>query len=218
LQAKEVDMPDGDRVHKGLGWKYQKAYKQICDGQFGGKVLAEEVVPAVWKDIQRAGDVPIELLREVAAQCQQIIDRRMFEQIDWQKELKRIDDLAQPMYADRRLKTLAVEACKEQLQDLRNGENPSNCHIELLTKYMWNVYVAQFSERVPLPPSHYKGVSREFVSGRLEVMRPHVKEQLLPYVESVYRHNTVHLARRPYQRSKEKPDYNIDTDISTVGA
>ena len=211
-------MPDGDRVHKGLGWKYQKTYKQICDGQFGGKDLAEEVVPAVWKDIQSAGDLPIQLLREVAAQCQQIIDRRMIEQIDWQKEFKLIDDRVQPMYTDRRLKTLAVEACKELLEDLRNGGNPSHCHIELLTKYMWNVYVAQFSERVPLLPVHYKGVSREFVDERLEVMRPYVKEQLLPYAESVYRQNTVHLARRPHQRSNERPNYNIDTDISTVGA
>lgn len=211
-------MPDGDRVHKGLGWKYQKTYKQVCDGQFGGKELAEEVVPAVWKDIQDGGDVPIQLLREVAAQCQQILDRRVFEQIDWQQEFMHVDDLAQPMYANRRLKTLAVEACKEQLQDLRNGGNPSDCHIELLTKYMWNVYVAQFSEKVPLSPSHYKGVSREFVSERLEVMKPYVKEQLLPYAERVYHQNTVHLTWRPRQHSKGKSNYDIDTDISTVGA
>ena len=113
LHTEEVDMPDGDIVHKGLAWKYQKAYKQICDGQFGGDGLAREVVPVVWKDIQNGGDKPIQLLAEVAKQCQQILDRqRMFGQIDWQKEFAQIDELAQPIYAERRLKTLAVEACK----------------------------------------------------------------------------------------------------------
>ena len=219
LHTEEVDMPDGDIVHKGLAWKYQKAYKQICDGQFGGDNLAGEVVPAVWKDIQNGGDEPIWLLAEVAKQCQQILDRqRMFGQIDWQKEFAQIDELAVSIYASQRLKTLAVEACKEQLQDLYNGGNPSNCHIELLTKYMWNVYVANFAEKVPLSPSHYKDVSREFVSERLEVMRPCVKEQLLPYAEKVYHCGTVHLDRPPHRRSRTKQSYDIDTDLSTVGA
>ena len=105
-------MPDGDIVHKRLAPKYQEIYKQICDGQFGGDDLAGKVVPAVWKDIQNGGDEPIWLLADVAKQCQQILDRRMFERVDWQKEFAQIDELAISIYASQRLKTLAVEACK----------------------------------------------------------------------------------------------------------
>jgi len=192
----------------------------MCDGQFGGDELAYKVVLAVWKEIQAGGDKLIQFLREVAKHYQQITERRIFEfeEIDWQKEFARIDGLAQPIYANRRLKTLAVEACKELLQDLQHGGNPSNCHIELLMKYECNVYTAQFAERVPLSPSHYQDVSREFVTERLEAMWPYVKGQLLKYAEQVYRHDSIHLARPPRRPSGKKRNYDIDTDLSTVGA
>lgn len=210
-------MPDGDKVHNGLTWKYQKVYKQLCDGQFGGKDLADDVVPAVWKDIQSGGDKPIQLLRVVAEQCQQILDRRMSEHIDWRAEFAKVDELAQPIYANRRLKNSAIEACKEQLQDLYNGGNPSNCYIELIVKYVWNVYVAQFEERVPLSPVHYRDVSREFVGERLEVMRPYVKEQLLEYAQKVYHQDTVNISRAPRRHPGAKRNYDAGTDLSTVG-
>lgn len=210
-------MPDGDKVHKGLGWKYQNAYKQVCDGQYGGEALAKEVASAVMKDIEHGGDVLLQLLQDVAAQCQQTIDRRMFEHIDWQRELQRVDELAQPLYTDRRMKALAVEACKEQLQELRHSGSPANYQIELLHKYMWNVYVAQFAERVPLTPAHYREVSRAFVGEQLAMMRPYVQEQLLSYVEQIYRQDTVHLRRKPRHPSQENSAIDIDTDLFTIG-
>lgn len=217
-------MPDGDIVHEGLARKYQETFKQLCYGQFGGAKLAERVVPAFWKDIQNGGDKPIQLLRVVAEQCQQLLDSCVFgpihqqEQIDWHKELVRIDELAQSIYTDRRFKTLAVEACKEMLQDLRNGGHPSNCHIGLLMKYMWNVYIAEFEARVPLSHFHDKYVNRELIGEKLEAMRPYVNEQLSQYAEQIYHHGTVHLVKPPRRRSRTKPNYNIDTDLSTVGA
>lgn len=218
----KVNMPDGDIVHDGLTRNYQESFKQLCDGQFGGDILAEKVSRAVWKDVQHGGEELIQFLRAVAEQCEHILDRYVFgpiyqqEQIDWQKEFTRVDELARPIHADRRFKTLAVEACKEQLEDLRHGGNPSNCHIELLMKYTWNIYIAQFEARVPLSPSCYKEVSGKFVSERLEMMRPYVKEELLRYVEQLYREGTV-LAKPPRRRSRTKPDYDIDTDLSTIG-
>lgn len=209
-------MPDGDRVHKGLTWKYQNPYKKVCDGQYGGEQLAYDVVSAVWKDIQQGGDKLLLLCQHVSEQCQHILSRSKAELIDWQHEHAQVDEIAQPIYTDRRLKALAIEACKEQLQDLRYGANPSNCYVEILRKYSWNVYIAQFEERVPLTPKHYQNVSREFVRGRLELMRPDVQERLLQYIKQTFREGTVHLARTPRQRIKQK--YTIDTDVFTVGA
>lgn len=210
-------MPDGDKVHEGLAWKYQKAYKQICDGQFGGRELASEVVAAVWKDVQKVGDKLIPLFQQVAEQCKHIQDRRLFEEIDWQKESGNIEELSQPIYASQRAKSLAVEACKEQVQELRYGATASNYLIEILTKYVWNVYKANFAERVPLAPSHHQGVNVEFIYERLEVMEPYVRERLRQFAEQIYRCDTFYLPRQPRQRSGAKPNYNIDTDVSTIG-
>lgn len=209
-------MPDGDRVHKGLGWRYQKAYKQVCDGQFGGDALANEVVSAVCKDIQKAGDQVIQLLQNAGEQCQQILDRRMFEEIDWQKELAQVDRLAQPLYADKRFKALAVGACKEQVQDIRHGGSPSNCYIDLLQKYLCSAYDAQFAEKVPLTRSHYQEVSGEFVGERLALMKPYVQGRLQQYAKQIYSQGTV--AQLPRRRSTTRRNYSVDTDLSTVGA
>lgn len=209
-------MPDGDIVHNSLGWRYQKVYKEVCDGQYRESDLAEEVIRAVCKDIQDAGNQIIEFLQQVGEQCQQILGRRMFEQINWQKESAQVDELARPIRANRRFKTLAVDACKELLQDLRNGGNASKCHIDLVQKYIWNVYVAQFLEKVPLTPAHYQEASRESIGERLALMKPCVQERLQPYAEKVCRQGTI--AQLPRRRSTTKRNYNIDTDLSTVGA
>jgi len=209
-------MPDGDIVHEGLGRRYQGAYKQLCDGQFGGEDLARKVMSAVYKDIQQAGDPIIQFLQKAGEQSQQILNRRMFEEIDWQKESAQIDRLAQSIYANKRFKTLAVEACKEQIQDLRHGGNTSNCYIDLLQKYMWNTYSAQFAEKVPLTPSHHREVNGEFVDERLALMKPYVQGQLQDYAKQVYNQGTV--AQLPHRRSTIKRNYNADTDLSTVGA
>lgn len=212
-------MPDGDLVHAKLTWNYQNIYKQLCSGQYGGEELATDAASAVWKDIQKdKHDRLIGLLQQVSEQAQAIRDRNWFETINWQQENARIDALAQPLIVDRRLKHLAVEACKELLLDLRYGNKPSDCHIDVLTKYAWNVYVAQFEERVPQTADHHRQVSREFVQGKLDAMRPHVLDKLQPYIQKTHLEGTFQRQRSPHRRSGNLRGYDVDTDLSTIGA
>jgi hypothetical protein len=210
-------MPDGDKVHTGLALIYQKSYKQICDGQFGGRELADEVISAVWKNIQKDGDKFIPLFQQIAEQCKQIQDRLLFEEIDWQQEIEYIDELSRPSYASKRAKSLAVEACKEQVRELRYGATASNYHIEILNKYMWNVYKANFTGRLPLTPSYYQGVSLEYVNNRLETMRPFVEVKILQYAEQIYHDGTVLLRRRPPRLAGKNEGITKDTDVFTIG-
>src|SRR6266699_3188689 len=105
-------MPDGDRVHEGLALIYQKPYMQICDGQFGGKVLADELVLAVWKDVRKDGDKLIPFFQQVAEQCDRVQNSRMFEDINWQQEIDHIEELSRRIFMNRRMRTLAEDACK----------------------------------------------------------------------------------------------------------
>ena len=45
-------MPDGDIVHVRLAPRYQKPYKQICEGRFGDSELAHEVLRPLKRDLQ----------------------------------------------------------------------------------------------------------------------------------------------------------------------
>ena len=67
-------MPDGDKVHVNLAHRYQKVYKQICEGQYDNAELAHEVLVPLKRDLQSYGDEPFQLIRQVAVGSQDIVD------------------------------------------------------------------------------------------------------------------------------------------------
>ncbi len=209
-------MPDGDIVHEHLERRYHTSYKQLCEGKLTGEELANGVVEAVWKDMKQGKDTLIAMLKGVAIQLQGILDRKFFEDIDWQQEGALIDAKTH-VYANKPLRDLAVKACKEEFWAIRNGVRPTNCFIELLTGYMTNVYDAKFVERVPLAPTHHNDASEAFVGEQLEMMRPFVKARLQEYVKAIYEKETVYLPRQP-RRKHVKVNYSVDSDIPTLGA
>jgi len=210
-------MPDGDRVHDGLARIYQKSYMQICDGQFGSEVLANELVLAVWKDVQKDGDGLLPFFQQTAEQCEEIQSNRLFEDIDWQQEIDRVEERKRRMYLDRRLRNLAEEACKEQLRELRTGISSSNFYVDILVKFMWNVCRANFWERIPLTASPYQGASPEYVYERLEEMRPSINARILQYVDQIERHATFRIPRQPPRHAESTGDITIETDVFTIG-
>ncbi len=209
-------MPDGDIVHEHLERRYHTSYKQLCEGKLTGEELANKVTEDVWKDMKRGKDTLIHMLKEVATQLQSILDRKFFEKIDWQQEEALIDTKTR-VYANKPLRELAARACKEEFWAIRNGVQPTNCFIELLTGYMTNICEAKFVECVPLTPTHYNGASDAFVGEQLEMMRPFVKARIQEYVKAIYKKETVYLPRQP-RRKRVKMDYTIDSDIPTLGA
>jgi hypothetical protein len=210
-------MPDGDRVHEGLAWIYQKPYMQICDGQFGSEVLANDLVLALWKDVRKNGDKLLPFIQQTAEQCSRIQSNRLFEAIDWQQEIDRVEELKRRMYVDRRMRNLAEDACKEQLRELRLGISSSKFYVNLLAKYMWNVCHANFWERIPLTPSQYQGVSPEYIYERLEEMRPFIHSRILQYAEQIEHHGTFHIPRQPPRHFGDTGDVTIDTNVFTIG-
>lgn len=210
-------MPDGDVVHEGLARIYQKPYMQICDGQFGSKVLADELVLAIWKDVRKDGDNLIPLFQQVAERCDRVQNSRLFEDINWQQEIDHIEELSRRIFVNRRVRTLAEDACKEQVRELRFGIPSSNFYVGILTKYMWNVCRANFWGCIPLTPSQYRGVSLEYVYERLEEMRPFIDLRIFQYAEQIYRHSTFRIPRQPPRHSDVNGDITINTDVFTIG-
>ena len=210
-------MPDGDVVHEGLARIYQKPYMQICDGQFGSRVLADELILAVWKDVRKDGDKLLPLFQQTAEQCDRIQSSRLFQDIDWQQEIEHVEERKRRIYVDRRVRNLAENACKEQIRELRIGIPSSNFYVGILVKFMWNVCRANFWERMPLTPSQYQGVSLEYVYERLEEMHPFINSRIFQYAEQIDRHGTFHILRQPPRHSGDNGNITIDTDVFTIG-
>jgi hypothetical protein len=52
-------MADGDKVHVHLARRYQKVYKQLCEGQYSNAELAHEVLRPLKQDLSDYGDEPL---------------------------------------------------------------------------------------------------------------------------------------------------------------
>ena len=211
-------MPDGDLVHEGLTRVYQKPYIQICDGQFGDEDIAKELGDAVWKDVRKSCDGLLPFFQEVAARCEWIQGNLMFENIDWQQEIDHIEEQKRRIYMDRRLRTLAEDACKEQINELQHGMSSStHFYTDILAKFMWNVCRANFQEKIPATASHYNGVSLEYIYERLETMRPCITLRISQYAEAIQRHGTFHISKQPAWSAGNSEAITIDTDVFSIG-
>lgn len=127
-----------------------------------------------------------------------------------------IDKLAQQANGSKRAIHLAVKACKEQVQELQQGECPQDLMFEIAIKYMRNVYISNFEERMPLA-KHYSGVSQATVDVRLDCMRPHVLQGIVALAMHVVRNGSINLLRLS-RRPRLKHQIDINTDLSLIGA
>ena len=89
-------MADGDKVHVNLTRRYQKLYKQLCEGQYSDAELAHEVLRPLKQDLQDYGDEPLQLIQQVATELNQIPAEPLLKQsVDWGEKSQSIDRCAQ---------------------------------------------------------------------------------------------------------------------------
>jgi hypothetical protein len=106
-------MPAGDIVHVRLAPRYQKPYKQICEGRFGDAELAHSVLRPLMRDLKDYGDEPLKLIHQIATVLNQIPDEPLLKQlVDWSEKSQIIDRYAQQIDGRRTAMELAVKACQ----------------------------------------------------------------------------------------------------------
>src|SRR5215510_23333 len=194
---KDCGMPDGDIVHVKLSRRYQKPYKQLCEGLYGDAELTRAVLRPLKQDLQDYGDAPLKLIQQVAAELNRIPDEPLLKQfINWADKSKSIDRCAQQISGRPTAMQLAVQACQQQLQELRYGSCAQDLTKEMYRKYVSVVYEATFEGRVPLP-QHYNGIAQAAVDARLQGMRTYVEQGIDCFAAQMLRNGTVSSLRRP---------------------
>ena len=207
-------MPDGDKVHVNLAHRYQKVYKQICEGQYDDAELAHEVLKPLKRDLQDYGDEPLQLIRQVSAELDQIPDEPLLKQlVNWGEESQKIDRFAQQNPGSLIAKELVVKACQQQLQELRYSERPHDLTEEMSRKYVSAVYEANFEERVPLA-QYYNGADQTVVDARLKGMRSHVEQGISSFAVQMIRNGSVASLRCP---PMTRPSIGLDDDLFDLG-
>lgn len=201
-------MPDGDFIHAKLSGKFPTIYKELCEDHFDEEELAYQVLVAVKEELRKQGETVIPLINKFATRCDEIIvELEMGDEINWDKEALRIEKQAQRIYAKKAAKELAVVAGKEMLQDIQRGGYDLNFSIEVMRKYMWNLYLSKFEAKVLLAKEHHNGADEPYVRARLEGMREHVWANLLGFArQASNRHSFASLRRQ----SRQRQDFGVD--------
>jgi hypothetical protein len=215
VHDEEGGMADGDKVHGKLPRRYQKLYKQICEGLYSDAELAHEALRPLKQDLSNYRDEPLTLIQQVASELSQIPAEPLLKQsVDWGEKSRRIERGAQQMDGHPRGMDLAVQACKQQLQELRGGSCPhdftkDDLARERYKKYISAVYEANFAGRVPLA-QHYNGADQATVDARLKGMRTHVEPGIEIFAAQMMRNGSTTLLRRPPMTRRP---INIDDDL-----
>lgn len=194
-------MPDSDKVHSRLAGRYQNSYKQLCEGHYDSPELAHSVLLAVKKDIQSYGNGPIKFIEQVATTILEELPTEPLLRlsIKWPNIRKEISKLMrQYSTGNKRGFSLADDACKQQLEELKQSEfqNQPNFHIEISLKYVRNICMANFVERIPLE-RHYYNVDQGVLEDRLEDIRPYIESGFDKYAAQMVRSGDVAKLRRP---------------------
>lgn len=207
-------MPDGDKVHVNLAHRYQKVYKQICEGQYDNAALAHEVLVPLKRDLQSYGDEPFQLIQQVATELNQIPDEPLLKQlVNWGEARQEIDRFAQQTPGRLDAKELAVKACQQQLQELRYSGYSHDLTEAMNRKYVSAVYEANFEERVPLA-QHYNGAVQTVVDARLKDMRIYVEQGINSFAAQMRRNGSVVSLRCP---PMTRPSIDIDDNLFDLG-
>lgn len=171
-------MPDGDKIHPGLGYRHQSPYRQICEEIFSEEEIAYNELAALRKDLQDYGDAPIELIRQAVTMYRHTLGPLL---VDWNEVNDRLEkigqEISQRTSADKRGLSLALEACKKSLHGVRYGEQSVDLGLKTTQNYMMGVYEAHFEGRIPLS-HHYNNADPKMVNLKLHEMRPFIEQGL----------------------------------------
>ncbi len=203
-------MPDGDRVHPGLTRPYQKAYKQLCEGQFSDESLATEAVDAIKRQLKQGGDAPAQLIAQIGSRLEAISKAPLL--TNWPHVSRDIEHIVAKVTVPKRIGQQIVEASKGLLYEIRKGEAVPRIREQFMERTLNRVYAAEFEQRVPMA-QHYQGARQEDVDARLEGMRPLVQKNLAHIAQQAAKRVTFQRLRRS---PTVTPKVNLETDIASL--
>lgn len=194
-------MPDGDKVHQHLAGPYQQLYKQICEGQDGPEKLGRDAMRPVRRSLEHYGDGPIALVKQVMTPIDRLPKEPILRRLALEKARGTIPSIARVAQGSKRGIELATDACRQVIQDACEGKDSNHLLREALSRYVIDIYRADFEERIPLSRAHDRGVDQATIAMRLDLARPYVERNAMILAVQLNKGCDVRKLRLPRQAS-----------------
>ena len=214
-------MPDADKVHKGLSYRHQKVYQQICEGVMTPSELAFEELGAMKKELHSCGQAPFLLIPEVGKLLSAVPTGPLLNpSVDWNGICRDIERKGQKVSlqtsANKRIMALVVDACIDQVRDIQQNVVPDNLEVDAMQRFTVKLYEANFEDRIQLA-HHYKDAAPEMVNARVEAMRQSMEDGLGKLAEQAVRDGSFEKVKRPARPSGTIQPINLNDDLLTLG-
>lgn len=201
-------MPDGDRVYRKPSRRYLSAFMQLAEGQSFEEV-AWRIADGLTKDIRDYGEGPRRLTVKAAQLCQDIAEElNQGSNIDWPEASWGIDHEAQQIWGHRRGISLAIEACKEHLLEFQESQAAAAFQLNLLRRYIWRIYDANFAEHLPLDSLEFSYDPVQ-IQAQLTELRPYMIRYVEDLARRIEQHESVVGLQRP-KRPEKLPEIDYD--------
>ncbi len=205
-------MPDGDIIHTSLRG-YYKPYKWLCEGKVTSDKCARLFMKALKQDIQKKGNVPVQLAQSMA----EILDRTISAAgetgvVNWAALTVEFDRLVQQANGSHRLKGLILVAGKSLIHDLRYGQklDSDSASEAIFQRYINTCYESDFKERVPLISTHHAGVEPATLLEKIEEIQPNINAVTSKWAKTAIKDQSIEKLRMPRRSPQEPVDLNED--------
>lgn len=208
-------MPDGDIIHPTLDRRFLSVYAQICEGHWEASVLGYRVLHPLKVQIQKYGNVPIDLCQDILPILAEAQYRTQtgkgFIFADFSDQITELSK-NQALNCIPRGRDIVVEAAKKTLFEIRNQRIQSSLDIEsaLAGNYVGAVYEKDFEDKIQKTPVHHKNVSHDVMSELICDIRPHIDRGRDEFAKQLVKHKDVSKLRRP--RRLNQPVPMVDDD------
>ena len=196
-------MPDGDIYHPGVGRRFQKPYRMICEGRSDPRVTERVVLSAMKSEIQHHGDGALRHVREIGSAVERAFQEAGFDVTrGCVLASAEVDRLRYAGGLPPRLADLIVDAAKGYLHAVRYGrvEDVGSAEELILRRVYRRCYRTAFEAPVETKPDHYGDADLAAVTDRIAALRPAVDETLSKWAHKALEQGTVmrlKLPRRP---------------------
>lgn len=202
-------MADGDIIHNKLSWRYQRAYKELCEWDLDRNECAWVVMGAVMRDLKKKGNAPVRLAKRMGERLEQVLgDGSENSSRNWGALNVELHRLARQVQCSHYDKEIVLRAGKGILHDLRYDRrvNASNLSEICVKRYMQEVYKSNFEDRIPLTPNHYADVDHVTLTKRVEIIHPDLVVAIGKWAQKANANEDVTNLRRPKRQIVKEID------------
>jgi hypothetical protein len=204
-------MPDGDKVHSKLPWRYQRPYKRLCESKTSSQEPVWELMKALLKDIRQKGDNFLKTAQLLSEEL-----KNHLVTIRFQGNLARFREDIDKSIKNSNLshydQQILIQASQNLQKKIQNNILNNSLEEEMIAESFYMILCANFIGRLPLNQAHYAGVDDQVLQERINDMTPEIQSIIYRLSKKANQKGSVSNLRLP--RRKNRQVIGMDEDLS----